>query len=113
MLSVIANKQKSITVVQGRYTGWGLVRQIQIVTIKNKRLIVSVTCSARFDIHPGREGFVDFKSGQESTVYRAKNGHLMVVSTDFSHSFVISLLVQRLDQSLNFLLQESTKSKTR
>ncbi|TNM91950.1 hypothetical protein fugu_018962 [Takifugu bimaculatus] len=53
-LSVIANKQKSIHVVQG---------------------------SARFDIHPGREGFVDFKSGQESTVYRAKNGHLMVEST--------------------------------
>lgn len=34
----------------------------------------------RFDIQPGREGFVDFKSGQESMVYRAKNGHLMVVS---------------------------------
>uniref|UniRef100_H3CUJ6 Myosin IHb n=1 Tax=Tetraodon nigroviridis TaxID=99883 RepID=H3CUJ6_TETNG len=51
-LSVIANKQKCIQVVQG---------------------------SARFDIHPGREGFVDFKSGQEPTVYRAKNGHLMVL----------------------------------
>uniref|UniRef100_A0A8D0CZF0 Unconventional myosin-Ih-like n=1 Tax=Sander lucioperca TaxID=283035 RepID=A0A8D0CZF0_SANLU len=30
--------------------------------------------------YPGREGFVDFKSGQESMVYRAKNGHLMVVT---------------------------------
>uniref|UniRef100_A0A3P9P9U1 Unconventional myosin-Ih-like n=1 Tax=Poecilia reticulata TaxID=8081 RepID=A0A3P9P9U1_POERE len=38
--------------------------------------------SVRFDIQPGREGFVDFKSGQESMVYRAKNGHLMVVSVD-------------------------------
>uniref|UniRef100_A0A671XSF3 Unconventional myosin-Ih-like n=2 Tax=Sparus aurata TaxID=8175 RepID=A0A671XSF3_SPAAU len=37
--------------------------------------------SVRFDIQPGREGFVDFKSGQESMVYRAKNGHLMVEST--------------------------------
>uniref|UniRef100_A0AAX7UTV7 Myosin IHb n=1 Tax=Astatotilapia calliptera TaxID=8154 RepID=A0AAX7UTV7_ASTCA len=36
--------------------------------------------NVRFDIQPGREGFVDFKSGQESMVYRAKNGHLMVVS---------------------------------
>ncbi|XP_026153613.1 unconventional myosin-Ih isoform X2 [Mastacembelus armatus] len=53
-LSVIANKQNCIKVVQG---------------------------SVRFDIQPGREGFVDFKSGQESTVYRAKNGHLMVEST--------------------------------
>ncbi|KAJ4926485.1 hypothetical protein JOQ06_008658 [Pogonophryne albipinna] len=53
-LSLIANKQNSIKVVQG---------------------------SVRFDIQPGREGFVDFKSGQESMVYRAKNGHLMVEST--------------------------------
>ncbi|XP_076020339.1 unconventional myosin-Ih [Genypterus blacodes] len=53
-LSVIANKQSFISVVQG---------------------------SVRFDIQPGREGFVDFKSGQESMVYRAKNGHLMVEST--------------------------------
>ncbi|XP_037547694.1 unconventional myosin-Ih [Nematolebias whitei] len=53
-LSVTADKQNCIKVVQG---------------------------SVRFDIQPGREGFVDFKSGQESTVYRAKNGHLMVEST--------------------------------
>ncbi|KAK1884380.1 Unconventional myosin-Ih [Dissostichus eleginoides] len=53
-LSLVANKQNSIKVVQG---------------------------SVRFDIQPGREGFVDFKSGQESMVYRAKNGHLMVEST--------------------------------
>ncbi|KAM4635454.1 unconventional myosin-Ih isoform 1-T1 [Polymixia lowei] len=53
-LSVLVNKQNCINVVQG---------------------------SVRFDIQPGREGFVDFKSGQESMVYRAKNGHLMVEST--------------------------------
>ncbi|XP_013859201.1 unconventional myosin-Ih [Austrofundulus limnaeus] len=53
-LSVTADKQNCIKVVQG---------------------------SVRFDIQPGREGFVDFKSGQESMVYRAKNGHLMVEST--------------------------------
>ncbi|PWA26693.1 hypothetical protein CCH79_00000882, partial [Gambusia affinis] len=55
-LSFIADKQSCIKVVQG---------------------------SVRFDIQPGREGFVDFKSGQESMVYRAKNGHLMVVSVEF------------------------------
>ncbi|XP_004074969.2 unconventional myosin-Ih isoform X1 [Oryzias latipes] len=53
-LSVIADKQNCIKVVQG---------------------------SVRFDIQPGREGFIDFKSGQEFMVYRAKNGHLMVEST--------------------------------
>jgi len=36
-------------------------------------------CSVRFDIQPGKEGFVDFKSSSECMVYRAKNGHLMVV----------------------------------
>lgn len=36
-------------------------------------------CSVRFDIQPGKEGFVDFKSSGEFMVYRAKNGHLMVV----------------------------------
>lgn len=54
------------------------MRQIQ-------REIFFVTCSVRFDIQPGREGFVDFKSGQESMVYRAKNGHLMVVSSAKHH----------------------------
>ncbi|KPP60780.1 hypothetical protein Z043_121189, partial [Scleropages formosus] len=48
-LSMLANKASAIKVVQGR-----------------------------FDIHPGKEGFVDFRSGQETMVYRAKNGHLMV-----------------------------------
>ncbi|XP_023664401.1 unconventional myosin-Ih-like isoform X1 [Paramormyrops kingsleyae] len=36
--------------------------------------------SVRFDIHPDRVGYVDFNSGQESMVYRAKNGHLTVES---------------------------------
>ncbi|KAG7272857.1 LOW QUALITY PROTEIN: hypothetical protein CRUP_029297 [Coryphaenoides rupestris] len=52
-LSVIANKQNSINVVQG---------------------------SVRFDIQPGREGFIEFKSGQEAMIYRSKNGRLMVES---------------------------------
>lgn len=52
---------------------------------QNQCEIVIVTFSVRFDIQPGREGFVDFKSGQESMVYRAKNGHLMVVSSSKHH----------------------------
>uniref|UniRef100_A0A6Q2YKS6 Myosin IHb n=1 Tax=Esox lucius TaxID=8010 RepID=A0A6Q2YKS6_ESOLU len=51
-LCLVANKENCINVVQG---------------------------SIKFDIQPGREGFVDFKSGQETMIYRAKNGHLMVV----------------------------------
>uniref|UniRef100_A0A3B3YEK4 Myosin IHb n=1 Tax=Poecilia mexicana TaxID=48701 RepID=A0A3B3YEK4_9TELE len=59
-LSFIADKQSCVKVVQG---------------------------SVRFDIQPGREGFVDFKSGQETMVYRAKNGHLMVVSTGKKNAY--------------------------
>uniref|UniRef100_A0A8C1E365 Myosin IHb n=1 Tax=Cyprinus carpio carpio TaxID=630221 RepID=A0A8C1E365_CYPCA len=40
----------------------------------------SICMKLLFDIQPGKEGFVDFKSSSESMVYRAKNGHLMVVS---------------------------------
>uniref|UniRef100_A0A4W5QF64 TH1 domain-containing protein n=1 Tax=Hucho hucho TaxID=62062 RepID=A0A4W5QF64_9TELE len=53
-LSVVANKQSAINVVQG---------------------------SILFQIQAGKEGIVDFSSGQESMVYKDKNGHLMVVST--------------------------------
>ncbi|XP_030646878.1 unconventional myosin-Ih [Chanos chanos] len=52
-LSVIANKQNAIKVVQG---------------------------SIKFDIQAGKESYVDFSTGPESMAYKAKNGHLMVVS---------------------------------
>ncbi|XP_067377031.1 unconventional myosin-Ih isoform X2 [Channa argus] len=53
-LSVIANKQSAIKVVQG---------------------------SIKIEIRPGKESTVDFSTGQEPMVYKAKNGHLMVVAT--------------------------------
>ncbi|XP_023689111.1 unconventional myosin-Ih [Paramormyrops kingsleyae] len=50
--------------------------------VANKRNVVKVVQgSIKFDIKPGKEGYVDFSSGQEAMVYKAKNGHLMVVST--------------------------------
>uniref|UniRef100_A0A8C8MH16 Myosin IHa n=1 Tax=Oncorhynchus tshawytscha TaxID=74940 RepID=A0A8C8MH16_ONCTS len=52
-LSVVANKQSAINVVQG---------------------------SVKFQMKAGKEGIVEFSSGQESMVYKDKNGHLMVVS---------------------------------
>ncbi|XP_045082991.1 unconventional myosin-Ih-like [Coregonus clupeaformis] len=52
-LSVVANKHSAINVVQG---------------------------SIKFQMQAGKEGIVDFSSGQESMVYKDKNGHLMVVS---------------------------------
>jgi len=47
----------------------------------------------RFDIQPGKEGFVDFKSSSECMVYRAKNGHLMVVGPhNAMHTNIINTL---------------------
>uniref|UniRef100_A0A3Q3F6E0 Myosin IHa n=1 Tax=Labrus bergylta TaxID=56723 RepID=A0A3Q3F6E0_9LABR len=51
-LTVIANKQNAIKVVQG---------------------------SIKIEIQAGKESAVDFSAGQEPMVYKAKNGHLMVV----------------------------------
>ncbi|XP_067087176.1 unconventional myosin-Ih [Osmerus mordax] len=53
-LSVVANKQGAIKVVQG---------------------------SIKFEFQAGKENTVDFSTGQEPMAYKAKNGHLMVVST--------------------------------
>ncbi|XP_070689239.1 unconventional myosin-Ih [Pempheris klunzingeri] len=53
-LSVIANKQNAIKVVQG---------------------------SIKIEIQAGKESAVDFGTGQEPMAYKAKNGHLMVVAT--------------------------------
>uniref|UniRef100_A0A8C7DF40 Myosin IH n=1 Tax=Oncorhynchus kisutch TaxID=8019 RepID=A0A8C7DF40_ONCKI len=59
-LSVVANKQSAINVVQG---------------------------SISFQIQAGKEGIVDFSSGQESMVYKDKNGHLMVVRTKTAQTY--------------------------
>ncbi|XP_053181207.1 unconventional myosin-Ih [Scomber japonicus] len=53
-LSTIASKQNVIKVVQG---------------------------SIKIEILAGKESAVDFSNGQEPMVYKAKNGHLMVVAT--------------------------------
>uniref|UniRef100_A0A3B4CG41 Myosin motor domain-containing protein n=1 Tax=Pygocentrus nattereri TaxID=42514 RepID=A0A3B4CG41_PYGNA len=50
-LSVLANKQNAIKVLQG---------------------------SIKFEIQGGKENFVDFSTGQEPLVYKGKNGHLTV-----------------------------------
>ncbi|XP_042343907.1 unconventional myosin-Ih [Plectropomus leopardus] len=53
-LCFITNKQNAIKVVQG---------------------------SIKIEIQAGKESAVDFTTGQEPVVYKAKNGHLMVVAT--------------------------------
>ncbi|MED6290783.1 Unconventional myosin-Ih [Characodon lateralis] len=72
-------KQKGDLVLQCNYLYEALTK-LRVVGDKHSCVKV-VQGSVRFDIQPGREGVVEFKSGQESMVYRAKNGHLMVEST--------------------------------
>uniref|UniRef100_A0A8P4GMI3 Myosin IHa n=1 Tax=Dicentrarchus labrax TaxID=13489 RepID=A0A8P4GMI3_DICLA len=57
-LCVIANKQNAVKVVQG---------------------------SIKIEIQAGKESAVDFTTGQEPMVYKAKNGHLMVWSEGKMH----------------------------
>ncbi|XP_076854557.1 unconventional myosin-Ih [Brachyhypopomus gauderio] len=52
-LAMFANKQNNMDVLQG---------------------------SIKFDIHGGKENFVDFSTGQEPMAFKGKNGHLMVVT---------------------------------
>uniref|UniRef100_A0A8C7SNI0 Myosin IHb n=1 Tax=Oncorhynchus mykiss TaxID=8022 RepID=A0A8C7SNI0_ONCMY len=71
-------KQKGDLVLQCDYLFEALTK---LCLVANKHNFIKVVQgSVKFDIQPGREGFVDFKSGQETMIYRAKNGHLMVVS---------------------------------
>ncbi|KAI1882411.1 hypothetical protein AGOR_G00250410 [Albula goreensis] len=72
-------KQKGDLVLQCDHLFEALTK-MSMLTNKHSCIRV-VQGSIKFDIQPGREGFVDFSSGQESMVYRAKNGHLMVEST--------------------------------
>nr|XP_055055414.1 unconventional myosin-Ih isoform X1 [Misgurnus anguillicaudatus] len=71
-------KQKGDLVLQCNYLFEALTKMC--VVTKNNSLVKIVQESVRFDIQPGKEGFVDFKSSGEFMVYRAKNGHLMVES---------------------------------
>nr|XP_057907125.1 unconventional myosin-Ih isoform X2 [Doryrhamphus excisus] len=72
-------KQKGDLVLQCDFLFEALTK-LSVLTSK-QNLIQVVQGSVRFDIQPGREGFVDFRSGHASVVYRAKNGHLTVEST--------------------------------
>ncbi|XP_035246773.1 unconventional myosin-Ih isoform X2 [Anguilla anguilla] len=73
------NKQKGDVVLQCDHLFEALTK---LCVLANKHTCIRVVQgSVRFDIQPGRQGFVDFCSGQESIVYKAKNGHLMVEST--------------------------------
>lgn len=39
----------------------------------------AMIASIKIEIQPGKESAVDFSAGQEPMIYKAKNGHLMVV----------------------------------
>lgn len=49
--------------------------------------------SINFEIQAGKGGAVDFSTGPEPMVYKAKNGHLMVVSWALSLLSHVSLQI--------------------
>lgn len=81
-LSVIANKQSAIKVVQGRWVCvYHRTEEVGFDTCHDiKHLCVFVLIlSIKIEIQAGKESAVDFSTGQEPMVYKGKNGHLMVV----------------------------------
>ncbi|MCJ8746605.1 hypothetical protein PDJAM_G00143780 [Pangasius djambal] len=50
------------------------------VLAKKQNAISVLQASVKFEINGNKENFVDFSTGPEATVYKDKNGHLMVVS---------------------------------
>ncbi|KAL0965644.1 hypothetical protein UPYG_G00283890 [Umbra pygmaea] len=72
-------KQKGDLVLQCDHLFEALTKLCLVVNKQN--CINVVQGSIKFDIQPGKEGYVDFLSGQDTMIYRAKNGHLMVEST--------------------------------
>ncbi|KAG2470339.1 MYO1H protein, partial [Polypterus senegalus] len=54
---------------------------IKLCTLANKQGVVKVVQgSVKFTINSGKEGIIDFSTGQDCAIYKANNGHLMVVS---------------------------------
>lgn len=50
----------------------------------------ALNLSIKIEIQAGKESAVDFTTGQEPMVYKAKNGHLMVVSYEIINVCVTS-----------------------
>lgn len=50
-----------------------------LFNLKRCVFVSNVFSSIKIEIQAGKESAVDFSTGQEKMVYKAKNGHLMVV----------------------------------
>ncbi|XP_028681088.1 unconventional myosin-Ih [Erpetoichthys calabaricus] len=72
------NKQKGDLILQCDYV---FETVIKLCTLANKQGVVKVVQgSVKFMINSGKEGIIDFSTGQDCAIYKANNGHLMVVS---------------------------------
>ncbi|KAG9261555.1 unconventional myosin-Ic [Astyanax mexicanus] len=81
MILHVANddpKQKGDVVLQCDHL-FEAVTKLSVLT-KKQDAIKAVQGSIKFQFHGGKEGFVDFSTGQEPMVYKGKNGHLTVVA---------------------------------
>uniref|UniRef100_A0A8C5BIY6 Myosin IHb n=1 Tax=Gadus morhua TaxID=8049 RepID=A0A8C5BIY6_GADMO len=106
-------KQKGDLILQCDYLFEALTK---LSHIGNKESCIKVVQgSVRFDIQPGREGFIDFKSGQESMIYRSKNGHLMVVRMNGeSHHSSCTPIRRGISKLIDSpVSQESTRTRSR
>ncbi|XP_023125641.2 unconventional myosin-Ih [Amphiprion ocellaris] len=72
-------KQKGDLVMQCNHL-FEFLTKLSVIA-KKQNVIQVVKGSIKIEIQAGKESAVDFTTGQEPMVYKAKNGHLMVVAT--------------------------------
>ncbi|XP_062874427.1 unconventional myosin-Ih, partial [Trichomycterus rosablanca] len=73
-----APKQKGDLVLQCDHL-YEVLTKLSLLTKKQDAINV-LQGSIKFEIQGGKENFVDFSTGQEPSVFKDKNGHLMVVT---------------------------------
>lgn len=91
-VAICADKINSININQGRWVGdakWSFCKILwvsrQISEFRNILLLIKsfafpLMDSIKFNVAQGKEGIIDFTSGSELLIAKAKNGHLSVVS---------------------------------
>lgn len=64
--------------------------------------------SIKFSVAQGKEGIIDFTSGSELLIAKAKNGHLSVVSVADEINFFIKIVFSLTEITTNIFLISQT-----
>lgn len=105
-VAICADKINSININQGRWvagTKWSFCKILWILRFTQilwwyfyelKLLLFPLMDSIKFNVAQGKEGIIDFTSGSELLIAKAKDGHLSVVSIADEMNWNVSKLFQ-------------------